>query len=102
MKQHQYQITVQHLADAQGNPSTYTDKLEFKTGNHDDIFAVLERLQQAELFDECTTQSFTVGLKLFGEVILENKDHPLFEELKPQFMQFMKTLKQHAKKQSEA
>lgn len=100
MKQHQYYVTVQHLADAQGNPSTYTEKLEFNTGNHDDIFVVLQKLQQAELFDERTTQSFAVGLKLFSEVMLENKNHELFQDFLPQFGQFMKHLKQQVKKEN--
>ena len=42
MKQHQYHITVEHLADLHGNPSTYTQKLEFNAGNHDDIFVVIK------------------------------------------------------------
>ncbi len=36
----------------------------------------------------------------FSEVMLEHKDHPLFEEFLPQFGQFMKNLKQHVKKQA--
>ena len=102
MKQHHYHVTVQHLADAQGNPSTYSEKLEFNTGNHDDIFVVLQKLQQAELFDEATTKSFAVGLKLFSEVMLENKNHELFKDFLPQFGQFMKQLKQHIKNNSTA
>lgn len=99
MKQHQYHVTVQHLADAQGNPSSYTEKIEFNTGNHDDLFIVLDRLQKAELFDEETTKSFAVGLKLFGEVMLENKNHSLFKDFKPQFLEFMKNMKQQIKKE---
>lgn len=101
MKQHQYHVTVQHLKDAKGHASTYTERLEFYTGNHDDIFEIVERLKKAELFDDQTTKSFAVGLKLFSEVMLENKDYPLFEEFLPQFGQFMKHLKQHVKKQAE-
>lgn len=97
MKQHQYHVTVQHLADAQGNPSSYTEKLEFNTSNHDDIFIVLGRLQKAELFDDATTKSFTVGLKLFSEVMIENKNHELFKDFLPQFHTFMKHLKQQVK-----
>lgn len=97
MRQHQYHVTVQHLADAQGNPSSYTEKLEFNTGNHDDIFIVLGRLQKAELFDDATTKSFTVGLKLFSEVMLENKNHELFKDFLPKFHTFMKHLKQQVK-----
>ncbi|EXW84553.1 hypothetical protein J891_4129, partial [Acinetobacter baumannii 44327_8] len=32
MKQHQYHVTVQHLKDAKGEVSTYTERLEFYTG----------------------------------------------------------------------
>ncbi|MBQ1494340.1 MAG: DUF3861 domain-containing protein [Acinetobacter sp.] len=98
MKQHQYHVTVQHLKDAKGEVSTYAERLEFYTGNHDDIFEIVERLKQAELFNDQTTTSFAVGLKLFSEVMLENRDHPLFEEFFPQFGQFMKNLKQQVKK----
>lgn len=99
MKQHKYHVTVQHLEDAQGNPSTYDEKLEFNVGNHDDIFKIVSLLKQKELFDEDTTKAFAVGLKLFGEVMLENKNHELFKEFLPQFGQFMKQLKQHVKSQ---
>lgn len=101
MKQHQYQITVEHLCDHKGNPSTYTDKLEFQTRNHDDIFAIVKKLQSANLLDEQANTSFAVGLKLFGETLLENRDVPLFKEFMPQFVQFMKQLKQHIPKSTE-
>lgn len=101
MKQHQYQITVEHLYDQQGNPSSYSDKLEFQTRNHDDIFAIIQKLQTANLLDEQATQSFAVGLKLFSETLLENRDIPLFKEFMPQFVQFMKQLKQHIPKPAE-
>lgn len=93
MKQHQYHITVQHLCDAKGQPSTYTEKLAFNVGNHDDILAIVERMQQAKLFDKDATAAFALGLKLFGETLLENRQHLLFEQLLPQFGQFMKHLK---------
>ncbi|MDC4652459.1 DUF3861 domain-containing protein [Acinetobacter baumannii] len=100
MKQHQYHVTVQHLKDAKGEVSTYTERLEFYTGNHDDIFEIVEKLKNAEFFDDQTTKYFAVGLKLFSEVMLENRDHPLFQEFLPQFGQFMKNLKQQVKTQS--
>ncbi|ENX16258.1 hypothetical protein F895_01458 [Acinetobacter sp. CIP 64.2] len=97
MKQHQYHVTVQHLKDAKGHVSTYSERLEFYTGNHDDLFEIVERLKKADFFDDQTTKSFAVGLKLFSEVMLENKDHPLFATFLPQFGQFMKNLKQQVK-----
>ena len=99
MKQHQYEITVKYIADAQGYPSRYTKALQFNTYNHDDLFKVLEHLTKAQLLDDEKTKAFAVGLKLFGETLLENKDIPLFKDFLPQFVQFMKTLKHSIKTQ---
>lgn len=93
MKQHRYRISVEHLSDANGAPSQYTAPLQFETGNHDDILAIVARIRQrGDLGDEHAA-AFAVGLKLFGEVMLENKDHPLFSDFRPHFAQFMKQLK---------
>lgn len=100
MKQHQYEVTVKHLADAQGNPSTYTETLQFNAYNHDDLFKVLEHLTKANLLDDAKTKAFAVGLKLFGETLLENKDMALFKDFMPHFLQFMKMLKQKVKAQN--
>jgi hypothetical protein len=61
-------------------------------GNHDDIFKIIDRIKsRGDL--QGYEEAFAVGLKLFSEVMLENKDHPLFSEFKPHFMDFMKQLK---------
>ncbi|WP_430459652.1 DUF3861 domain-containing protein [Thalassolituus sp. LLYu03] len=93
MKQHQYRITVEHLADANGNPSTYDKPLTFNAGNHDDIFRVVEFVRARGDFSEDQATAFAVGLKLFGETLLENKDHPLFADFRSHFVDFMKHLK---------
>lgn len=93
MKQHQYRVSLEHLADADGNRSAHDQALQFEVGNHDDIFAIVERMRGRGDFDPDTAAAFGVGLKLFSEVMLENKDHPLFAEFKPHFMAFMKKLK---------
>ena len=67
MKQHQYEVTVKHIADAQGQPSSYSEVLQFQAYNHDDLFKILEKLAKANLLDDEKTKAFTVGLKLFGE-----------------------------------
>lgn len=97
MKQHQYEVTVKHIADAQGNPSTYTETLQFNAYNHDDLFKALAHIQNSNLLDDEKAKSFAVGLKLFGETLLENKDQPLFKTFLPQFIEFMKSLKQTMK-----
>ena len=73
MKQHTYEVTLKHIADAQGNPSTYADTLSFNTYNHDDIFNVLQVIQNSQMLDDEAAKSFAVGLKLFSEVMLEQK-----------------------------
>ncbi|NUN59819.1 MAG: DUF3861 domain-containing protein [Burkholderiaceae bacterium] len=93
MKQHRYRVTLEHLADAQGAPSTYESPLVFEVGNHDDIFQIVQRMRTRDDFDESSAAALAVGLKLFSEVMLEHKDHPLFASFKPHFSQFMKELK---------
>ncbi|MBJ9954688.1 MULTISPECIES: DUF3861 domain-containing protein [Acinetobacter] len=100
MKQHQYHVTVQHLADAKGQASNYSENIEFNVGNHDDIFEIVERLKKAEFFDEETTKAFAVGLKLFLEVMITHRDHILFKDFEPAVRQFMKNLKQNVKKEA--
>lgn len=93
MKQHRYRITVEHLADAKGTPSE-AEALRFETGNHDELLAIVARMRSRGDFDPDTAAALAIGLKLFGEVMLTHKEHPLFAELAPHFGAFMKRLKQ--------
>jgi hypothetical protein len=96
MKQHRYRITVEHIADQDGQAIAPPPSLQFEALNHDDILAVVERVRAKSDFDAQTATNLAVGLKLFGEVMLMNRDHPLFAELKPHFGDFMKRLKSGA------
>ena len=93
MKNHHYRITVEHLSNPDGQPVNAPGTLQFECSAHDDILALVQRSRQRSDFDADTAAAFTVGLKLLGEVILKNRKHPFFEELGPQFGQFMKRLK---------
>ena len=93
MKQHRYRITVEHLADANGQASAYGTPLQFETGSHDDLFAIVERARLRGDFDEVDTVAFAVGLKLFSEVMLKNRKNPVFEKLSPAMAEFMARLK---------
>lgn len=92
MKGHLYRFTVEHLEDPKGN-SVESAPLVFKTKNHDDVFAIVEKMKNKGLFDEEDATSFAIGIKLFSEVMLKNKDHQLFSEFKPHFAEFMRTMK---------
>lgn len=92
MKQHRYRVQIEHLEDTKGQPVS-RDPLSFEVGNHDDMFHIVELMRARGDFDPDTSTSLAIGLKLFSEVMLEHKDHPLFEEFRPHFVQFMKHLK---------
>ena len=87
MSQYRYKVTLESLPESQAS-------LQFEVGSHDDIFAVVERVRQRGDFSETSATAFGVGLKLFSEVMLENRDYPLFAEFRPHFAQFMRALKQ--------
>lgn len=94
MQQHRYRVTVEPLAEEEiPRPSLQDGRLQFDFGTHDDLFAIVERLRNRGDFPAETAAAFGVGLKLFGGVLLEHKDNPLFQDFRPHFGQFMKALK---------
>ena len=87
-----YQLDLKELKLKDGSEGT--KKLTLQFDNHDDIFNIIEVIKSKKIFDdENTSTEFALGLKLFTEVMLKNKQHPLFEELRPAIMEFMKKLK---------
>lgn len=87
-----YQLDLKELKLKDGSEGTKNISLEFD--NHDNIFNIFEVIRSRQIFeDENTSTKFVLGLKLFTEVMLKNKQHPLFEELRPAITEFMKKLK---------
>ena len=71
------------------------DPLTLKFENHDELFGIIELAKQKDLFGDLNQSAeFAVGLKMFSEVMLKNRDHPLFEELSPAFKELIKKLNQ--------
>ncbi|UOQ74525.1 DUF3861 domain-containing protein [Hymenobacter cellulosilyticus] len=88
-----YRLRLEQVAGIQPD-SPQPKPIELTFGNHDDIFQIIERLQQRDLFQEPEQSTeFAIGLKLFSEVMLKNRQHPLFEEFAPAFREFMQRLK---------
>lgn len=87
-----YRVTVESLSPEQEN-----QKLTFETENHDNLFIVAEKVSEKFDFGADNTKAFAIGMKLFGEVMLKNRTHPLFETLRPAFGEFMKSLKGQVK-----
>ncbi len=101
MKGHRYRITLTHLATPKGDEGTHPP-LSFETVNHDDLFRIIQAMRERGEFDPDTAASFALGLKLFGEVLLHERENPLTAEIRPHFGQFMKKLKARGKPESEA
>ena len=94
MPGHRFRITVEALSDRQGEPVEKTP-LSFEVENHDDILGIVERIKAREdlNFGENNSAAFAVGLKLFSEVMIENRKHPVFAPLREAFKGFMVGLK---------
>lgn len=93
MKGHRYRLTLDYLEDAKGQPEV-RPPLQFEVKNHDDLYAIVERVKAKGLFaDDDEATAFAIGLKLFREVMLHNRKLDLFQELDPHFSSFMKAFK---------
>lgn len=92
MANNQYHILLTEVEKKDGTKSG--KQMDFSFENHDDIFHLLEGAQDKTWFDNPKTNiEFVMGLKLFGEVMIKNRQNPLFAEVMPAFTQMMKKLK---------
>lgn len=92
-KEYKYRLTLEALSNPQGEPINKTP-IEHHFQNHDDLYKIIEMAQSKNLFENPNDSiEFSLGLKLFSEVMLKNRDNDLFEEFAPAFGTFMKKLK---------
>ncbi|MCI3936110.1 DUF3861 domain-containing protein [Chryseobacterium aahli] len=93
-RNNRYQIDLKELSLKDGSEAG--KNLSFGFENHDDLFKIFEVVKSKNLFeDEKTSLEFSLGLKLFTEVMLKKRKHPLFEDLQPAISEFMKKLKNY-------
>lgn len=86
-----YAITVQPT-DASGTPDQVAP-LAFTVSNHDDLLAILRRVETNKPVPIAEAAEFVIGLKLFLEVMIRHRKDALFEPLWPHVGNFMKRLK---------
>ncbi|CAH2602995.1 conserved protein of unknown function [Rhodovastum atsumiense] len=67
--------------------------LSFEVSNHDDILAIVERSRRLTGLPPDTAAAMAVGLKLLGEVVLQEKVNPLFDPLRGALRSFIGGLK---------
>jgi len=92
MNSYRYRVTVEKLSDAKGE-AVYGQSLSFYTANHDDILAIVEKIQAKLPLDAGTAASLGVGLKLFSEVALIHRNNPMFANIRPALSEFIQQLK---------
>lgn len=94
MAGYRYRVTVEPLVDRKGEP-LQQETLVFEVENHDEILGIVERMRAREDLDFGAekTASLAVGLKLFSEVMIEHRRHPLFAPLRDVWKAFMINLK---------
>lgn len=88
-----YKLTLQQIS-LMNEEATFSEPLLLEFENHDEIFKIIDIMRQKNLFgDENQSTEFAIGLKMFSEVLLKNKNHPLVKDFFPSFGNFIKKLK---------
>ncbi len=95
MNSYRYKITVEALTGAKGEP-VEGRTLSFEAANHDDILGIVERMRARLPFDGDTVASLGIGLKLFSQVALMQRDDPMFATIRPALGEFLRGLKQRS------
>ena len=85
---YRFRITVEPVP-----PNAEAGSVQFEVENHDDIIAIARRMNGRFDLDEESSKAFAIGLKLFGEVVLKNRDREPFSLIRPSFGEFMKAVK---------
>jgi hypothetical protein len=88
-----YKLTLEEISLAK-EEDIKNDPLTLEFDNHDNIFKIVNAIKSKNIFDdENQSTEFAIGLKMFTEVILKNREQELFKELQPAIGEFMKKLK---------
>ncbi|KIC00347.1 MULTISPECIES: DUF3861 domain-containing protein [unclassified Flavobacterium] len=88
-----YKLTLEQVS-LTNEETILAEPLSLEFENHDEVFTIIEKIKEKKLFeDENQSTEFAIGLKMFSEVMLKNRKHPLFEDFFPAFGEFMKKLK---------
>ncbi len=66
----------------------------FEFDNHDEIFRIIEIIKEKDPFDNTNQATeFALGLKMLSEVMIKNRNHPLFEDFAKEMQSFIKKVK---------
>jgi hypothetical protein len=91
MNAHRYLFRVEALTcdEAPGKENV----LSFEVASHDDVLAIVRRVNAANAFERNEAIALAVGLKLFTGVMLRHRHDPLFADIQPAMRVFIGNLK---------
>lgn len=92
---YRYRVLVENFGVPRGGEVS-SRELCFEAKQHDDLFAIVDRVRQGGTVSPDEAESFAVGLKLFSEVALKHRKDPLFAEFMPHLGAFIQGLKRSA------
>lgn len=90
---HHYRITLEECPT--NDAEHEMRQLSFGVTNHDDLFDIVASVCAKDIVPPAEVIEFSIGLKLFGEILIRHRSEPMFRELFGQFGTFMKKLKAH-------
>lgn len=97
VKEYKYRVNLISINNEDENG---VKGLDFEIANHDDLFRLLTLVQGKLGLDVDQEQGFLIGLKMFSEVLIKNRQNPLFIQMKQSMGEIMSILKNHIKKSS--
>lgn len=91
-KNNRYKIVIEEIELKYRTHSGKSIAFEFE--NHDNILSFIERTKDSDRFEnKAENTKFVAGLQLFSDVLLRNRNNPLFEDFAPALSAFMKKVK---------
>lgn len=88
-----YEVSLNLLRGRDGLPPQQPATLSFEHANHDDVIAIVERMQSATGLAPDAAAAVALGLKLLGEVMVREKNNALFDPLRGAMREFIGKLK---------
>lgn len=88
-----YEVSLKLLRGRDGEPPQEPTTLSFEHMNHDDLFAIVERMRGNTGLAPDAAAAAAIGLKLLGEVMIREKHNPLFDPLRAGLREFILKLK---------
>ena len=93
MDSYRYRVTVEEVADREGQPVAGRS-LVFEAACRDELLGLVDRVREKRVVGNANAAAaMVVGLKLFDEIALVQRDQPLFTEVHAALGSFTKALK---------